>query len=53
LFYGGCHGDDEQAVFAELCEIVDETVELYKSEGRPLPPGTAGKDYANKMLHVA
>ena len=23
LFYGGCHGDDEQAVFAELCEIVD------------------------------
>ena len=19
LFYGGCHGDDEQAVFAELC----------------------------------
>ncbi len=21
LFYGGCHGDDEKAVFAELCEI--------------------------------
>ena len=21
LFYGGCHGDDERAVFAELCEI--------------------------------
>ena len=25
LFYGGCHGDDEKAVFAELCDIVDET----------------------------
>ena len=53
LFYGGCHGDDELAVFTELCEIVDETIELYKQDGRPLPPPTAGKDYANKMLHVA
>ena len=26
LIYGGCHGSDEQAVFAELCEIVDETI---------------------------
>jgi len=26
LFYGGCHGDDEQQVFAELCRIVDETI---------------------------
>ena len=25
LFYGGCHGDDEQQVFAELCQIVDES----------------------------
>lgn len=53
LFYGGCHGDDEQAVFAELCEIVDETIELYEKEGKTLPPATAGKDYANKMVHVA
>ncbi|REJ72803.1 MAG: hypothetical protein DWQ34_28195 [Planctomycetota bacterium] len=53
LFYGGCHGDDERAVFAELCEIVDETVELYKQDGKPLPPPTSGKDYANKMVGVA
>jgi predicted RNase H-like HicB family nuclease len=53
LFYGGCHGDDEQEVFAELCQLVDETVEYYEREGRPLPPPTAGKDYANKMLQVA
>jgi predicted RNase H-like HicB family nuclease len=52
LIYGGCHGDDEQAVFARLCEIVGEAVELYKQDGRPLPPPTAGKDYANKMLEV-
>jgi hypothetical protein len=53
LFYGGCHGDDEQAVFVELCQLVDETIELYVSEGRPLPPGTAGRNHANKMLNVA
>ena len=33
LFYGGCHGDDERAVFEELCEIVAETVALYEREG--------------------
>ena len=38
LFYGGCHGDDEQAVFAELCVLVDETIERFRREGKPLPP---------------
>ena len=37
LFYGGCHGDDEKEGFAELCQIVDETIELYESDGKPLP----------------
>jgi predicted RNase H-like HicB family nuclease len=53
LFYGGCHGDNEEAVFVELCELVEETIELYHNEGKTLPPPTAGKDYANKMLNVA
>ena len=53
LFYGGCHGQDEMAVFRELCEIVEETIELYRQEGRPLPAPTSGKDYANRMLAVA
>jgi hypothetical protein len=55
LLYGGCHGDDERAVFAELCEIVDEVIDLYKKDGKvlPPPPPTAGRDYANKMLNVA
>lgn len=53
LFYGGCHGDDEKAVFAELCEIVEETIELYREDGKPLPPATSGRDYANEMLKVA
>ena len=53
LFYGGCHGHDEKAVFAELCAIVEETIHLYQKDGKPLPPATSGKDSANKMLGVA
>jgi predicted RNase H-like HicB family nuclease len=52
LFYGGCHGPDELKVFSELQEIVEETLAVYKREGKVLPPPTAGRDYANKMLTV-
>lgn len=53
LIYGGCHGDDEQLVFEELCRIVDEVIELYRTEGKPLPPATSGRDLANKLQSVA
>lgn len=53
LIYGGCHGDDEKAVFEELCQIVEETIALYKRDGKPLPPPTSGKDFANKMQGAA
>ena len=53
LLFGGCHGDDEKQVFAELCDIVDETIELYEKDGKPLPLPTTGKDYANKILKIA
>ena len=53
LMYGGCHGDDEQQVFEELCQIVEETIELYHRDGKPLPPPTSGRDFANRMQDVA
>ena len=40
LLFGGCHGDDEQAVFSELCAIVDETLDLFVKEGNPRPART-------------
>ena len=46
LIYGGCHGDDEQAVFEQLCRIVEEAVELYRIDGKPLPPATSGREWA-------
>lgn len=53
LVLGGCHGDDEQRVFNELCQIVEEAIALIHSEGKPLPPATSGKDLANKIQNVA
>ena len=53
LFYGGCHGENEQEVFKELCDIVEETIELYHEDGKPLPPATSGRDFANKMQDSA
>ncbi len=47
LFYGGCHGDDEKKVFAELCELAEETIVLYGREGKQLPAPTCGHDFAN------
>ncbi len=53
LILGGCHGPDEKQVFAQLCEIVEEAIALYRADGKPLPPPTAGRDFANKMQDVA
>ena len=52
LFSGGCHGDDEKAVFAPLCEIVHDTIALYLQDGTPLPEPTCGKDYSNPILKM-
>ncbi len=53
LLYGGCHGQDERDVFEQLCTAVDEVIDLYLQDGKPLPPPTSGRDYATKMLSVA
>jgi predicted RNase H-like HicB family nuclease len=53
LIYGGCHGADEKEVFDHLCRVVEEAIELYRKDGKPLPPATSGRDFANKMQRVA
>ncbi len=52
LFYGGCHGDDPKAVFSELCDIVNETVAIYKEEGKILPRPMTGKEFVNQMQRI-
>lgn len=53
LLYGGCHGDDEKQVFDALCQIVEETIALYRKDNKALPPPTSGRDLANRMQQVA
>lgn len=53
LILGGCHGNDEKQVFEELCMIVEEAIELYRKDRKPLPPPTSGHDFANRMQSVA
>ena len=53
LMDGGCHGDDERAVFEELCVIVEEVIELYKEDGKEVPPPTAGKMWDLKLNEAA
>ena len=49
LALGGVHGNDEQAVYRQLCNIVDEWIAIYGEDGAPLPPATAGKQYSGKF----
>jgi predicted RNase H-like HicB family nuclease len=53
LFYGGCHGSDAKSVFSELCEIIEDTIELYEREGRPLPEPKSGREFVNVLQSIA
>jgi hypothetical protein len=47
--YGGCHGADARAVFSELCDIVEDSVDLYERDGRPLPEPMSGRGFVNAL----
>ena len=53
LLCGGCRGDDETLVFDRRCQIVEETITLYRKDNKALPPPTSGREFANRMQHVA
>jgi len=40
-----CHGQDEPAVYAELCGIVDEWIEIMKDRGDPLAAADCGTEH--------
>lgn len=44
-----CHGDDEAEVYAQLCQVVDQWLEQLRADGKPLPPATAGRGFAEKI----
>ncbi len=50
LMYGGIHGQDEAKVYAELCEAVEEVLEILEKDGHTLPEPLAGKKFSGKFV---
>ena len=44
-----CHGANEEKVYKELCQIVDEWIEIYQHDNKPLPKPT-NKNYSGKFV---
>ena len=49
VFSGAVHGSDEANVYEELCETVEEWIEILRRERKPLPPSTAGRNLAERV----
>jgi predicted HicB family RNase H-like nuclease len=44
-----CHGDDEEGVYRQLCQILDEWIEIYENDDIPLPASISGKKFSGKF----
>jgi predicted HicB family RNase H-like nuclease len=45
-----CHGKDEAKVYAELCRIVEEWIEILETDGCKLPEPLAAKKFSGKFV---
>jgi predicted HicB family RNase H-like nuclease len=45
-----CHGKNEVRVYAELCRIVEEWIEILEGDGRTLPEPLATKKFSGKFV---
>ena len=50
LFSGGVHGNEEAEVYKELCDAVEEWIELLEKDGVPLPEAGDAKEYSGKFV---
>lgn len=50
LFHGGVHGKEEAAVYKDLCDAVEEWIELLNDERKPLPEPLDAKKYSGKFV---
>src|ERR1035441_8035349 len=51
IMVGGVHGGDEARVYAELCQAVEEMLELIHADGHTLPEPLAAKKFRRKILY--
>ena len=47
---GGVQGSDEALVYAELCQAVEEMLELIHADGQALPESLAAKKFSGKFV---
>ena len=47
-----CHGDDEVDVYRQLCEIVEEWIEIAKRDNRTLPNPVIGIRVVDQLLNA-
>lgn len=54
IFSGGVHGSDEAKVYAELCQVVEEWIEIMHAEGdqMPTPLGSTEKFSGKFVLRL-
>jgi len=45
-----CHGKDEAQVYAQLCQIIEEWIDIHRQEGRALPESFADKAFSGKFV---
>lgn len=47
-----CHGQDEARVYRQLCQIVDEWIEIHAEDGKVLPESllSPDKEYSGKFM---
>lgn len=50
LMGGGVHGSDEAAVYAELCQAVEEWIELLHQDGLPLPKPRGTEAFSGRFV---
>src|SRR5258708_4033745 len=50
IMLGGVHGSDEAKVYADLCQAVEEMIELIHADGHELPEPLAAKKFSGKFV---
>ena len=48
--FGGVHGTDEAKVYADLCSMVKEMVELIQTDGHKMPHPFGKKEFSGKFV---
>src|ERR1019366_322452 len=50
IMAGGVHGSDEARVYAELCQAIEEWIELLHKDGVSLPDPLSAKSFSGKFV---